>query len=211
MKISEIIDNITSINPDLESALLQVKVIATRSNTLSIIEWLDNEISGYSEKSEIPPYRIISTIPMGYITNSKWKYEETPIPMKSLPDSIKSRLTTVHLDMSVSAIKNAISENSELTEPLPPEMCSMISSTLNNGFRILSGHKSVTQMDLSNVYSSIKRVLLDILLELEGKLDSDTMPTGTYTGEMMINTQAAIEAGMQKNMATFLGHGSLAK
>ena len=153
MRLSEIIDNITGVNPDLESALLQVKVIARRSGSTDILKWIDAEVSGYEANQLLPPYRIINTVPMGCLMNSAWRQDSAQLPIFALPNGIKESLTTSYIRMSVSALKTAISEQGELIEPIPPEMCSLISKNLANGFQVVEAHKPITNMNLADIYS----------------------------------------------------------
>jgi len=58
--IDEIIDNLSADQPNLTNALMKTKVLLHKLGKKDLIEWVNNEINGYSEAADVPPYRTVN-------------------------------------------------------------------------------------------------------------------------------------------------------
>jgi hypothetical protein len=81
--IDEIIEILSSEKPNLINALIKTKLLLHKLDKKELIEWVNNEINGYAENMEVPPYRVVNAQVLANIVNIAYHINGHPIPFHS--------------------------------------------------------------------------------------------------------------------------------
>ena len=173
MKNSKVILDLVQNNSSLSDILFRLKLLLTNFDNEEILLWVNNEITGYADDSKVPEYRQIRGIIKCDILVGNRYYQNAYLPISySDPDILN--IITLHCAESVSAIETIRKKGdgqyaSIIQNTVYPFLQKYVNGHIQNAQLIYSDHA------FSNVYSSIKNKVLDILLLLEknfGNLDS---------------------------------------
>ncbi len=189
MAKSKIIKDLANGTVDTITALKRAKVLVSDLENSEILEWLDNEISGYPTDATLPSYRKVHGSLMGsYFKGSMANYmtwKNVSIPLGKMPDDIKEPLLSVKFHESVEALRMLTEKSkgvgSEIAKTIPADVFSTIAGFNNDPcMMIISARVIVGEHIVSNIFSVIENKLLDMLMILEkefgclDELDIDT-------------------------------------
>ncbi len=185
MARSEIIKDLIEEKTSLEQILLRVKALLFDLDNNTILEWVDNELTGYKRKEEVPAYRKIRVHPtfkrieqkgMNLITHNDESIPFHLIPEGTLSEEILEKLLIFQDDRSLREIEK-MEKNPELQNgsgvTCPPE-CNIILERIYPRSKITNLHAILSVGSLTNILVNIKNKLLNMLLTLEreyGDLD----------------------------------------
>ena len=109
MPKSKIIKDLANGTVDTLTALKRTKVLLAEFENEDLNTWISNEITGYSDKSKIPDYRMVRGNLMGsYFKGSMashMTWNHVSIPLGKMPDDLKDTLLTVYFREGVGALK----------------------------------------------------------------------------------------------------------
>jgi hypothetical protein len=78
---------------DIPSLLRKCKVLAARLGNDDFKRWLDNELSGYSSKDELPEYRVLNVNSKGHFSGAFGSgLRNADIPLMCVPEQLKEML-----------------------------------------------------------------------------------------------------------------------
>lgn len=170
-KRSQLLKDLVSSNPDLESILSRLSIILSDlpedNKNLQINEWINNELSGYPDHSLLPDYRLIKGTPKGtFIVNSFTKYSQAlvPIRLSKIPKKHIEEMEILKINHSIREIQSIIKENKLIGVPIPTEIL-YAASTFD--LQLLSVTFQVQGNQLMEIESILKEKLRKIILELE--------------------------------------------
>lgn len=168
MENSKVILDLVTDNKPLSDVLFRLKLLLSKFDDDSILSWVNNEITGYSNDSAVPEYRNIQGIIRCDIMQGFQYYQNVYLPI-SYSDSNILKIITLAFKESVAAIET-ITKNDDgkyvsiLQNTVYPYLQKYVNGYIQNAQLVFSKH------NFSDVYSSIKNKVLDILLLLEKKL-----------------------------------------
>ena len=173
--ISQIINDLIDENKSLNSALLKTKVLASRIQNQELLNWVNNELSGYNN-GNLPDYR--REIPnelKGNFINGNMKFTNTQIPTVGLDKNFEKKLRSNDFSESISSLESLVSkeESSTLSGAIRAELASIIEdnwqSMGNPYLQLISVYKSISKSSVIEIITNVRNKLLDFMLELDGK------------------------------------------
>lgn len=172
MAKSKIIRDLANGDVDVAKALKRLKALLYELNDPIIDSWINNELTGYHVKANLPNYRttkgvLIGTFLVGTPSRAL-KYENCPLPISKGNDSIRNDLLTVNIYDSVSTIQQIISSKDAVGAPIPPEVYPILQNGTNIS-TIISATVKVDSSFLQNIIANVDSILLDMLCVLEKK------------------------------------------
>jgi AbiTii len=169
--IEEIIDILSEDKSNLTNALLKTKVLLYKLGNNELIEWVNNEINGYSENAEVPPYRTVNAQVLANFANMAYQYTAHPIPLMHLDDEYRESLERTKLRQSLSVLEELASkEGGSILSPIPLEANSLLRKGLAGGYHIQRAWCQISDTELTQSLIEVRSRLLDFILELSGKL-----------------------------------------
>jgi len=174
--ISQIINDLIDEEKSLNSALLKTKVLASRIQNQELLNWVNNELSGYKNTNELPDYRKeIQNELKGNILNEYTKYTNIQIPTTGLDKTFEKKLRTTNFTESISSLESLVSneKSSTLSAAVRAELSSIIEdnwqSMGNPYLQITSVYKSISKNSIIEIITNIRNKLLDFMLKLDGE------------------------------------------
>lgn len=195
--ISDIINELMDSNQSLEGGLLKTKVLAARIGNIKLQDWVNGEISGFSDSSDLPEYRKSSGEIIGDYINGNYKYSGQTIPLLHLSTQAIKSIKQINVVDSISAIERFITESkSNLRFLVNAETQLIIEESIRmNGnpyFQILGMHRITSPSLLTNILSTVRSKLLDFMLALETEFGTqteiETLKTKNSTITTIMNT-----------------------
>lgn len=173
--LNEIIELLSTDNSNIENALIKTKVLLHKMGEKELLNWINNEINGYSNDNEnIPEYRIITTSVYGNATDgftTRWNNHLLPIEHLKKYPNLYEDLSNHKIRESISALNSLVeSKEQSLQVPIQVEVCSLLAKGLNSQVHVESAHKAIGIAQIIQIQTQIRNRLLDFLLELSDRL-----------------------------------------
>ena len=196
--LSDLIAELSSSQPSLIDALVKTKVLLYRLGRKDLIEWVNNEINGYSDEAQLPEYRVIPAIVKGNITNNAYSYSDHPLPTLHLTDDQRKQIEELGMRDSIAVIEGlAKNEKNGLQRPLPIEYGVFFNKALASGFKVQQAWCDIGAGRLGQIVAQVRSKLLDFLLELSERVGTD------MTEEEAKRVAQSPETGSMFNHAIF--------
>lgn len=172
--IDEIIDNLSADQPNLTNALMKTKVLLHKLGKKDLIEWVNNEINGYSETADVPPYRTVNAQVLANFANIVHQYSRHPIPLSHLDKKYRESLETTNLRQSLGVLEEFASNDSgNIMSPIPVEANHLLGKGLDSSFHIQRAWCEISTSAITQILIEVRSRLLDFILELSGEFGED--------------------------------------
>lgn len=196
--INEIMETLSSKDGKLSDALLKTKILLHKIGHKELVEWVNNELNGYSDLASLPPYRLIPAQVLVNASNIAYRVTSHPIPLLHLDDDYRESLQTAKMGQSL-AVLEKFTEDPEgiLQSPIPMEANGILGKGLSNGYRIERAWCQIGQTDITQILIEVRSRLLDFILGLSDELD------GNMTDEEVKQKSTEIDAASLFNNSIF--------
>lgn len=188
MAKSIIIKELANSSIDTSTALKRAKVLLSELGEESLEKWVDYELTGYPDNTDVPKYRIVSGNIVGTYLVGNLKCENVSIPLGNMDEEHKRILLDSSFRESAAALQSLASSSeknhSQLGTIIPADFYSYISHCNDNRIGIVSAKVIFGHQNIDNIIASIENRLLDIFLILEkefGLLDELDLDIGEKT------------------------------
>lgn len=171
--IHEIIELLSSSNPNLGNALFKAQVLAHKLDEGELKQWVANELNGYPDSLNLPSYRVLYLTVMGNFTNGYMRYSNQPLPIISLEKRLREKLEIAHLTQSIAVIEEWSKNDSDLTQVIQPEFYSRLSKGLAGGYEVERAWGKHSVGALLQVVVEVRSRLLDFALQLSDRIPSE--------------------------------------
>jgi AbiTii len=163
----------------LSGVLLKAQVLAAQLPSRSFRQWVQWEVNGYRERSQLPDYRVLPTTLWGnYVGPFNSRAWDVSISTLHLPSDMRAIFDEQPMFDGVSYIEDLVSQSGNIGRNLEGELVNYLRShgpwitglTLNEVQKRISRHSLVTLL------TSARSRLLEFLLTLRNKypaLDTD--------------------------------------
>lgn len=196
--INEIIDILSSEKPNLTNALIKTKVLLYKLGQKELVGWVNNELNGYQNGEELPPYRILPSQVLVNAANMAYQVNSHPIPLGHLDDDLRKSLETSELTQSLAVLEEfANSESDSLERPLPMEWVPLLNQGLSNNFQIQKAWCQISVTGIVQILTEVRSRLLDFLLELSSEFGEE------MTDEEVKNKANQVDSASMFNSAMF--------
>jgi hypothetical protein len=172
--INEIIEILGADEPNLTHALLKTKILLHKLGNSDLIEWVNNEINGYSEEADIPSYRLVNAQVLANFANMAYQYTRHPIPLSHLDKEYRESLKTTRLRQSLKVLEEfTASDGGSIQSPIPVEANPLLRKGLDSSFHIQKAWCEIDGSAITQILIEVRSRLLDFILELSEKLGED--------------------------------------
>lgn len=193
MAKSTILKELVNNEIDLEIAISRLMVIASDINNESIYKWAENELKGYKNNDDLPPYRKLG---FGYITysgiNGRMKMTNQPMPLTVFSPEERELIDETPICQSVKALQKLAQqkEGQDLSVDLT-YLAEVVFERLN--IRCTSIKMRYSYTDFIDLLSNIRTKLISMFIKLDkefGCLDNLDIDISKIDSEILsdINT-----------------------
>jgi hypothetical protein len=206
--LDEIVGLLTSGEGNLTEALIKGQVLAHQLDDDELAGWVQNELNGYPQGSDVPEYREVVYTTLANITNGVWSHSRSQLPLLHLDES-KQKFFRVHrMGQSIAVIKEWSIGDGCLTNSYPPEFHGMFKKVLQRGHWIESMWGETSKANLLQILVQVRSRYLAFLLKLSKVVPEDSSNLAKVAQEKGANEMfknAVFGSGAVVNVAV---HGS---
>jgi AbiTii len=172
--LDEIIDALSSQDSSLTDALLKTKVLLHKIGRRELVEWVNHELNGYTNTSEIPKYRILNAQVLGNLANMAYLMQAHPIPIGHLSKEQRGYLENAKMYQPLAVLEKLVDNDGQsLQLPIDMEFNPLLGESLGAGFTIQRAWSSISQADMAQIFVQVRSRLLDFVLGLKDQLGDD--------------------------------------
>ncbi|WP_241569652.1 AbiTii domain-containing protein [Rosenbergiella collisarenosi] len=122
--LDEITQALCNGNSELTNALLKTKALLYFLGRKDLVPWVNQELNGYNESSDLPAYRVVPNRILVNMDNGYKSFRALELPLGHLSDDDYQKWTTSPIKLSISQIKHLLSNTSSeasgsITQPIP--------------------------------------------------------------------------------------------
>ena len=174
MLLDQIITTLSDTNGSLADALLKTKVLLHQIGRKDLVPWVNNELKGYPDDSEVPDYRVVSMEVRGQLTSIAWQMSDYLLPIMHLTPKQRKNLTSFEMKSSVQVIEEAVNNGKgKLVRHLPTEYTGQFQKVLTGGVNVISAWCEINMQGVQNILAEVRSRLLDFVLELRDVVGTD--------------------------------------
>jgi hypothetical protein len=170
MLIDDIIDILGNTKANLTEALLKTKILLHQISKKELTEWVNHELDGYPDGSDVPEYRIVHTRVLANVSNPVMRYTAHPIPLGHLKPEQRDPLEKSEIRGSLAVLEEFAAKKGHLSRPIPMEANGLLSKGLGNSYNVEQAWCEINIPDMKGILVQIRSRLLDFLLEFRGSL-----------------------------------------
>ena len=210
MILNDIIELLSSNQGKLTDALLKTKVLLHQIGKKELVEWVNNELNGYPENAEVPPYRILSSRVLANIAHPRARYTAHPIPIGHLEQEQQDILQKAEMREPLAVLEEFVSSTqANLVRPLPMELNRQLGKQLGSYFSIESAWCDISPAHVAGILVHVRSSLLDFLLELQDIVRDTTTEVEFREKTKSIDTNSMFNnAVFGPNAMILVGHQS---
>src|SRR5579885_363811 len=175
--LAQLIDDTAGSAVPVDELLRRLKVIATRARISEVEGWVQNELDGYEDAAQLPPYRGPFTAHvLGHFSGPfQSQAKNVPIGPLAFPKEYRDgHLFRVCFFESVAELEElAASTTSELTMPWPADALLLAQILVRQGKLDLNGnvlqeaHKVIARSQIVGILRTVRDRVLALALRLE--------------------------------------------
>lgn len=201
---AEIIDELGSENIALTQTLLKTKILLHRIGLPELAEWVNYELNGYPEGSQLPSYRVIPSQVVGNIANHSGVFHSHPIPIGHLSLKQREGLGKSRMDQSLAVLQDfSIGGGGQLQATLPLESNAILGKSLAPGFVIQRAWCQISRSDVKGILVQVRSRLLDFLLSLEKSIPKSVDESKSLDAAFKANVAPMFNSAIFGDNATF--------
>lgn len=176
--IAEIIQDLSSDNPNLTNVLTKTKVLLHKLGQKELADsWVNKELNGYGDADDLPSYRILDAEPKCNWTSLRAHGPNQPLPIgKSLSEKEIDRLEHYKTYGSISAIEHAVSssDTSRIQVSLPVESYHRLSEGFTSDISITNAWIEFGTHQFVGLLTEVRTRLLDFVLNLQDEFGEES-------------------------------------
>ncbi len=195
----------------LSDILLKAKVLGYRLKNDEFKKWVKSELDGYMEQADVPDYRILTSYPVGTLTNGARTYTNDPVQTIILPPDLQDEWTKVHITEGVRAVEELSGENN-LGAQWPQSRVSYFNALRARKLGDSYGYSSISLPlpghAFTQILTTVRSRLQDFILEISDlpwKVDSNSQLPKEEVQRLVNQIILHNHAGV--NMTTFNQQG----
>ncbi|MHB1099213.1 MAG: AbiTii domain-containing protein [Burkholderiales bacterium] len=169
--LNEIIEALSSQSGSLTDALLKTKVLLHKIGHQELVEWVNNELNGYSSNDNLPEYRILPAQVLVNASNMAYQITSHPIPLGHLTKEQRESLETARMHESLAVLEKLVEKpGGHLQAAIPMEANGLLGRGLSNGYIIQRAWCDIGQASVAQIFVQVRSRLLDFVLGLQDQL-----------------------------------------
>jgi hypothetical protein len=175
--LTEIIDGATG-TASVPTLLRKLKVVAARTGSYKLAEWVNKELEGYQSADQLPEYRgPMEAMVLGHFVGIMGREaQNVPIPPSTFPEDMReSSLFVLRLFQPVAEIEEmAKQDHVDLAWPADAMRyynygirTGIIKRVLQDDMALATAHRPLSRQVWIGVVDAVRNRILDLALELE--------------------------------------------
>ncbi len=170
--LNELIEMLSDENISLHSCLIKAKILAHKLQDDDFKKWVNYELVGYPNSSDLPHYRTINLVLFGYVTNGYHNYPNHRLPISHLSKQQIENITKRDMLESINSIEEW-SKRDNLSFSVPIEVCSLFSEVFGETYYVQNIVANVGLDGNKGILTQVRSKLLDYCLNILDEIPED--------------------------------------
>lgn len=174
--ISTIINELVNTDISLTSPLLKTQVLASRIKNQELLNWVTQELNGYSNKEDLPSYRTTYGKITGTYLNGNIHCKNQALPIAHFGKKIDKIAREITLPQSLQTLESFNVHNNSIGIDFNAEIIAILQNSYSqsNPYLQLISAKCTTSIGIvKDILSIIRSRLLGLMLKIEEELGSE--------------------------------------
>ena len=153
---------------DVAALLRKCLVLASRLRNDSLKSWIQFELNGYTEASDIPEYRVVPCQSIGTFYGMGKILKNAPIPSICVPEEVRDALFTLRFNQGVGPLQSLLSDtDGTVVASWPGDIVAHLSQKVYMNMGMLNAHMECSVGAIVKILETIRNRILDFVLALE--------------------------------------------
>lgn len=177
----------------LADILRKLFVLAYKINSDEIKDWVEGELNGYSDESQLPDYRAAKRFPIKglYRNSSGHEVRNADIPFSAFGDkNTRDLWSHVPFVLSISVMENDARQPGSLCRPIDPVVAMEHLSLLYRNMQCVQAWNEIPVASYLGIIEQVRNKVLKFALELSA--NKDAMDIELVTAQISEPTKNAI-------------------
>lgn len=174
-------------------------MLAARLGNDDFKHWIDNELSGYDKKTDLPEYRILNVNSKGHFSGGFGSgLRNADIPLRCLPQEFRESLGHSYLKQPIAAVASLVasSNSGTLQEPWNPDLVAHFGGEIYEHMVCMQAWKIIPTSSLVAALDTVRTRVLNFALEIEAQ--------NPAAGEAMTNEKPVPQETVQHIFNTYI-------
>lgn len=187
--LDEIRSDLVNESVNISNTLRKAKILASAIGLPEFREWVDCELSGYTDLDKVPSYRRFQPTNLGTFSGPfQSGVKNMVLPTYNLPDVVREFAENLIFFDGVGALEALGSSTRQRKWPQEMVMLAQDSMQLTGGMVLVDAHQPVPSYAISGVLDQVKNRLLDFVLGLqESNVTSEDLDNRSVKPEVARN------------------------
>ena len=185
--LNEIIDEAASDNTRLTTILRKCLIVAFDLKNDKLQQWVQNELNGYSQTDDLPPYRITRIVAKGtFLGPMMSQINNQPLMASALKANHRFWATTASLNEAIAAYEEMSKGESDGSAqiPWPADLVVIYQSKFFEGYALNRAWQEIPMGAIIGVVDTVRTRVLQFALEVRSELavegDGETVPPPAF-------------------------------
>lgn len=168
--LRQIQDSAIDSSINLPTLLRKCKVLASRLGNADFKNWVEDELSGYSDINKLPGYRILNVNSKGHFVGAfNSGLRNADIPLTCMPERFRKQLSHAYMVQSVAALEPLVAKGKggTLQEPWSPDIVAYFGSKIYNDLNCIQAWKVIPSSAVIGALDAVRTRILNFVLEIE--------------------------------------------
>ena len=166
--LDEIRSDLVNESTDLSNTLRKAKILASAIGLPEFREWVDSELSGYTNRDKVPSYRQFRPTNLGTFAGPfQSGVKNVVLPTFNLPEGIKDFAENMVFFDGVGALEAQSTESGQIKWPQEMVFLARAAVPMTGGMVLADAHQPVPAYLISGILDQVKNKLLDFVLSLQ--------------------------------------------
>lgn len=184
--LDEIRSDLVNESASLSNTLRKAKILASAIGLREFREWIDSELSGYSDREDVPSYRRFKPTNLGTFSGPfQSGVKNMVLPTYNLPPEVKDFAENLFFFDGVGTLEAQASDDHQWKWSHEMVLLARESLQMSGGLVLVDAHQPIPAHTISGIIDQVKNKLLDFVLGLQESnvtsedLDNRTVETET--------------------------------
>ncbi len=166
--LDEIRSDLVNESADLSNTLRKAKILASAIGLPEFREWVDWELSGYTDSEKVPSYRRFRPTNLGtFVGPFQREIKNMVLPTFNLPKGVKEFAESMMFFDGVGALEAQSSGDGQIKWPQEMVLIARGAVQMSGGMVLVDAHQPVPSYLISGILDQVKNKLLDFVLGLQ--------------------------------------------
>ena len=184
---------------ELSVLLRKCKVLAARLGNAEFKQWVENELSGYRSKSDLPDYRILHVNSKGHFSGPFGSgIRNADIPLLCIPKELREQLQYSYMLQPVASLESLVAKTKSglAQEPWNPDLVAHVGRDIYENMNCMQAWKVIPLPSIVAALDAIRNRILSFVLEIESEAPA--------AGEAPLNSNPVPQEKVQQIFNTYI-------